>query len=93
MSGDQDIRLVPVRTFSGGAGGGSLDAGLAKDVLEAQGVECSLSGELHGELYMEVLPAAGIQLLVREDDAARAAEILAAYFDVPAGEGLDGPGK
>lgn len=75
MSGNQDIRLVPVRTFSGGSA--VMDADLARNLLEAEGIESMVPGEVAAE----TIPVLDAQLMVREEDAARAAEILAAYFD------------
>ena len=80
MSGNQDIRLVPVRTFGGGTA--VMDADLARNVLEAEGIESMVPGETAAE----TIPIVDAQVLVREEDAPRAAEILAAYFDSPAPE-------
>jgi len=87
MSGDQDIRLAPVRTFSGGAA--VMNADLARNILEAEGIECMVSGGIAAER----IPVVDAQVLVREDDAPRAAEILSAYFDVPAQGGPEEPGQ
>jgi len=87
MSGDQNIRLVPVRTFGGGAA--VMNADLARNLLEAEGIESMVPGEAAAE----TIPVVDAQVLVREDDAARAAEILAAYFDVPAQEGPEEAGQ
>ncbi len=75
MSTNQDIRLIPVRTFSGGSA--VMDADLARNLLEAEGIESMVPGEVAAE----TIPVVGAQVLVREEDAERAAEILAAYFD------------
>ena len=87
MSGDQNIRLVPVRTFGGGSA--VMNAELARNLLEAQGIESMVPGDIAAE----TIPVVDAQVLVREDDAARAAEILAAYFDVPAQEGPEEAGQ
>ena len=66
-----------------------MNADLARNLLEAEGIESMVPGETAAE----TIPVIDAQVLVREDDAARAAEILAAYFDVPAQEGLEEQGQ
>ena len=75
MSDESKVKLVPVRVFSGGTA--SLDAELARNVLAAEGIESVLPGDIAAE----TIPVLGVQLLVREGDAERAAELLEAYFD------------
>ena len=84
MSGDQDIRLVPVRTFGGGSA--VMNAELARNILETEGIESIVPGDIAAE----TIPVVDAQVLVREEDARRAAEILAAYFDAPADEDAEG---
>lgn len=73
-----DAELVRVRTFSGPTA--SLDAELAQNILQTQGIACALPGEGHAE----ILPGIDVvQLLVRKEDAARAEEILKSYLDNP----------
>lgn len=73
-----DAELVRVRTFSGPTA--SLDAELAQNILQTQGIACALPGEGHAEM----LPGIDVvQLLVRKEDAARADEILKSYLDNP----------
>ena len=73
-----DAELVRVRTFSGPTA--SLDAELAQNILQTQGIACALPGEGHAEM----LPGIDVvQLLVRTEDAARADEILKSYLDNP----------
>lgn len=73
-----DAELVRVRTFSGPTG--SMDAELAQNILQTQGIPCALPGEGHAE----VLPGIDVvHLLVRKEDAARAEEILKSYLDNP----------
>lgn len=73
-----DAELVRVRTFSGPTA--SLDAELARNILQTQGIACALPGEGHAEM----LPGIDVvQLLVRKEDAARAEEILKSYLDNP----------
>ncbi len=70
------VKFARVRTFTGPTAG--LDATLARNVLESEGIPCALPGEVSAE----VLPGVDVvQLLVREQDAERAAEILTDYFD------------
>jgi len=77
MGGEPEIKLVPVRVFSGGTA--SLDAELARNVLAAEGIESVLPGDIAAE----TIPVLEVYLLVRQEDAQRAAEILGAYFDTP----------
>ena len=73
-----DAELVRVRTFSGPTA--SLDAELAQNILQTQGIACALPGEGHAEM----LPGIDVvQLLVRKEDAERAAEILDGFLDHP----------
>jgi len=71
----QEVKIVRVRTFSGGTA--SLDASLARNLLRASGIRSVLDGETSAE----VLPVLEVSLLVREDEADRAADILSNYFD------------
>ena len=71
-------RLVTVRSFSGPRA--YLDADMAKSFLEAEGVPCMLPGEGSAS----VLPGIDVlNLLVREEDAEQAAEILKSLLDTP----------
>lgn len=71
--------LVRLRTFSGPTA--QLDADLAKNILATQGIPCVLPGEQ----MAETLPGVDVvQLLVREEDAEAAADILKSYLDQPA---------
>jgi hypothetical protein len=73
-----DAELVRVRTFSGATA--SMDAELAQNILQTQGIACALPGEGHAEM----LPGIDVvQLLVRKEDAERAAEILDGFLDHP----------
>ena len=71
----QEVKIVRVRTFSGGTA--SLDASLARNLLRASRIRSVLEGETSAE----VLPVLEVSLLVREDEADRAADILSNYFD------------
>jgi len=70
--------LVTVRTFSGPRA--ALEADMAKNFLEAEGIPCMLPGEGSAS----VLPGVDVMnLLVRERDAEQAAEILKSLLDTP----------
>jgi hypothetical protein len=78
QSGELEVELVRVRTFSGLSA--RFNAELAKNILEAVGIPGTLPGEFSVDLY----PGAGVvQLLVRAEDAAKAGEILKDYLDDP----------
>jgi len=71
-------KLVRLRGFSGPRA--RFDAELAKNILEAQGIRCLLTGQFAGE----VLPGLDlVELLVFEEDAEQASEILKGYLDSP----------
>ena len=71
-----DLKLVSIRTFSGPTA--RLDADLARDLLDQEGIPCNLPGEIAAQ----VLPGIDVvQMLVREEDASRAAELLKSYLD------------
>jgi len=68
-------KLVPVRVFAGPTA--LLDAELARNILETQGIPSLVPGETS----VELLPVFDVSLLVREGDAERAATILRDYLD------------
>jgi hypothetical protein len=69
-----DVKLVVVRTFRGPTA--SMEAELARNVLKEEGILSALPGDMGGE----VIPGIDIvQLLVREEEAARADAILRAF--------------
>ncbi len=71
-------KLVRLRGFSGPRA--RFDAELAKNILEAQGIRCLLPGQIAAEM----LPGVDlVGLLVCEEDAEQAAEILQGYLDSP----------
>ena len=80
MSKESKVHLVPVRTFSGNMA--RLDAELAHGVLTDAGIECAIPGEVAADTF----PFLDVPLLVREEDLARAAEILEITFASPAGD-------
>lgn len=73
-AGDPSIRLTPVYIAHG-----EVDAQLIHALLEANGVESMLSGEsvrlTHG---LTVDGLAAVRILVRDEDAARAREVISA---------------
>jgi Putative prokaryotic signal transducing protein len=71
------VKTVRIRAFSGGTA--SLDAAVARKLLRARGIPSILGGETAAEM----LPVLEVSLLVREEDADRAADILHSYFDKP----------
>ncbi len=72
-----DESLVRIRTFSGPTA--LLDAELARNLLETQGIPCVLPGEDSAEAF----PVFDVPLLVRESDRERAAMLLKSYLDSP----------
>jgi Putative prokaryotic signal transducing protein len=71
-------RLVRVRAFAGPRA--QLDAELAKGILESAGIPAIVPGRYSGELYPGIDE---IHLLVHEEDAAEAAQILEEFLDNP----------
>jgi hypothetical protein len=73
---EPNLHFVPVRVFKGLQA--QFEADLARNLLRAEGIPCTVTGELGAEL----LPGADrVLLLVRQDDEARASEIVAAFLD------------
>ena len=70
-------KLVRIRTFGGSAA--LLDAELARNVLQTQGIPCILPGEEAAAAF----PVFDIPLFVREEDAERAARLLEDYLESP----------
>jgi putative signal transducing protein/zinc ribbon protein len=67
-----------IRIFRGPTA--QMEADLAKNVLEQEGIPCALPGEE----MAAVLPGVDVvQLLVRQEDAEEATEILKDFFDLP----------
>jgi len=77
-AGSADSKLVPVRVFTGPTA--LLDADVARNILQSQGIPSLVPGETSAEL----LPVLDVSLLVREEDAERAASILRDYLDTEA---------
>jgi hypothetical protein len=66
-----DSELVVVRTFSD-----RIEADLAHSALEAAGIESMVSGDDAGGVQPGLWTGEGVALLVREEDADSAREIL-----------------
>jgi len=77
-------KLVRLRTFNSRTA--RLDADLARNILETQGIPCVLAGGTMAEMLPGVDP---VQLLVSREDAEEAAEILQSYIDSPPSTGSD----
>ena len=75
ISNEKNVKLVSVRTFTGGTA--QMDADLARNILQSQGIPCVLSGEGSAEM----LPVLDVHLLAREEDAERVAALLEEYLD------------
>ncbi len=71
-------RLVTVRIFASGPTA-LLDIEVARKLLDSQGIPSLVSGEISAELLPLDIP-----LLVRQEDAERAAAILHDYLDAEA---------
>jgi hypothetical protein len=69
---------VPVRVFTGPTA--LLEADVARNILQSQGIPSIVPGETS----LELLPVLDVPLLVREEDAERAASILQNYLDTQA---------
>ena len=54
-----------------------MDAELARNILQTQGIPSTISGEGLADPF----PVLGVHLLVREEDAAHAERILQDYLD------------
>ena len=74
-AGSGDSKLVTVRVFTGPTA--LLDADVARNILQSQGIPALVPGETSAEL----LPVLDVLLLVREEDAERASHILQDYLD------------
>jgi hypothetical protein len=75
LRGQKDVKLVPIRVFNGGTA--QMDADLARNILQSQGIPSLLQGESSAE----VLPVLDIPLFVREEDVPRAERVLKDYLD------------
>ena len=84
ITNEKDVKLVSVRTFAGGTA--QMDADLARNILQSQGIPCVHSGEGAANLP----PVLEVHLLVREEDAERAATVLEEYLDTDTAADTDG---
>lgn len=75
MNQERETKLVPVKVFVGTSA--RVDAELARSLLESQGIDCFLSGEVAAA----TMPFLEIPLLVREEDAEQAALALQDVLD------------
>lgn len=75
LGGEKDVKLVSIRTFAGGTA--QMDADLARNILQTQGIPSLLQGESSAE----VLPVLDIPLFVREEDVERAKRTLIDFLD------------
>jgi hypothetical protein len=78
LTEEKDVKLVPARIFTGSTA--PMDAELARNILQTQGIASTISGEGLAEPF----PVAEVHLLVREEDAAHAERILQDYLDTDA---------
>ncbi len=70
-SGETEPDLVTIRTFVS-----EFEANLAKSALQAAGIDCMISRDDCGGMEPPLSMAQGFKLVVRADDADRAAEVL-----------------
>lgn len=76
--GRDETKLVRIRVFSGPTS--LMQATLARNILETEGIPCVLPGAVMGE----ILPGVEIiQMFVHQRDATRAGEILQAFLENP----------
>ena len=75
---EPNVHFVPIRIFRGLQA--QFEAELAHNVLEAEGIP----SEITANLGAEMLPGADmVQLLVREDNQARASQFLKDFLEAP----------
>ncbi|MDE3179101.1 MAG: DUF2007 domain-containing protein [Acidobacteriota bacterium] len=75
---EPEAKLVRIRTFTGPTS--LMQADLARNLLQTEGIRCVLPGLVMGEILPGVEP---IQMFVDERDVERADEIIEAFFDNP----------
>ncbi len=80
---EKDVKLVPVRVFTGGTA--QMDADVARNILQTQGIPSLPSGEGGAE----ILPVLDVPLLVREEDLEKAARVLEEFLDIEAPTGVE----
>lgn len=74
-----DDRLVVIQTFFD-----RIEADLAQSALEAAGIESAVQADDSAGMYPQLAMSNGVNLLVREADADRAAEVLTELAETPA---------
>jgi hypothetical protein len=79
-AGESKVKLMRVWTFSGPTA--HINAELARSILEAEEIPCVLPGQFSADAYPGVDV---VQLLVYEEDATKAVEILENFLDNPQG--------
>jgi len=72
---EKDVKLVPARVFTGSTA--PMDAELARNILQTQGIPSTISGEGLADPF----PVTEVHLLVREEDAGHAERILQDFLD------------
>ena len=85
LTAQKDVKLVPARIFNGSTA--QMDAELAHNILQTQGIPSALSGEGLADPF----PVAEVHLLVREEDVAHAERVLQEYLDTEAPTALEEP--
>jgi hypothetical protein len=76
LAEEKDVKLVPARIFNGATA--QMDAELARNILQTQGIPSTISGEGLADPF----PVTEVHLLVREEDAGHAERVLQDYLDV-----------
>jgi hypothetical protein len=71
----RDVKLAQIHVFTGGTA--LMQAQLAKNWLESEGIPCVLPGEAS----VGMLPVLDVPVLVRKEDAERAEGILKEYLE------------
>jgi hypothetical protein len=85
LTQDKDVKLVPVRIFTGGTA--QMQADLARNILRSQGIP----SVPEGENAAEILPVLDVPLLVREEDVEKANRVLQEYLDTDSSANLEDP--
>jgi hypothetical protein len=82
-----DTKLVVVQSF-----GTQFEADLAKGVLQEAGIQAMIQGDTAGRMREHLAwSGAGFKILVREDDAATARDVLASPIEADQNPDADSP--
>src|ERR1700728_5409784 len=82
-----DTQLVVLQSF-----GSEFEAELAKGVLEEAGIQAVIQGDTAGRMREHLAwSGAGFKILVRENDAATAREVLASPLEADENPDTDSP--